>query len=94
MVRQKGFRVELDPVERKGAVPEAHDDAVLGPGGDFQFRGVGNRHKGVLAGSPEGRRQALKEAPPRMKNLVALAVHRDGGLDGGAAEDLVQGLVP
>ena len=28
-----------------------------------------------------------------MKNLVALAVHRDGGLDGGAAENFVQGLV-
>ena len=65
MVGQKGFRVELDPVERKGAVLEAHDDAVFGPGGDFQFRGVGDRHEGVIAGGPEGRRQALKEAPAR-----------------------------
>ena len=54
---------------------------------------LGDRHEGVIAGGPEGRRQALEEAPARMKNLVALAVHRNRGLDGGAAEDLVQGLV-
>ncbi len=35
----------------------------------------------------------MKTPRPCMKNLVALAVHRDGGLDGGAAEDFVQGLV-
>ena len=54
---------------------------------------LGDRHEGVIAGRPEGRRQAFKDASPLMKNLVALAVHRDGGPDGGAPKDLVQGLV-
>ena len=93
MAGEKGFRVELDPVEREGAVLEAHDDAVFAPGGDFQVRGVGRRHEGMIAGRPEGGRQTFEDAPPRMKNLVALAVHRDGGLDGGAPKDFVQGLV-
>ena len=53
VVRQEGFRVELDPVEGKMSVLQAHDDAVLGPGGDFQVRGVGLGHEGVVAGGAE-----------------------------------------
>ena len=52
------------PWEGVAAVAEAHDHAVFGPGGDFQFCGVGDRHQGVVARRAKGEGSPAKRPRP------------------------------
>ncbi len=82
------FGVELHPVHGPALVPQAHDLAVVGPGGDLQHvrQGFALDRQAVVARGGEGVRDALEHALAVVMDRAGLAVHQGLGADHLAAD--------
>ncbi len=96
--RHHAFRVELDAVQRMGAVAEGHDRVVLlRRGRHLQVlvgEGVRVDDEGVVPGCVKRRVDVFKERGALVEDRARLAVHQLVGLGDGPAVDLPDGLVP
>ena len=92
---EDGFGVELDAFNGKVAVAKAHDDAVVGFGGNGEAtrEGAALDHQGMVARSGEGARKAMKNGFAIVADLAGLAVHEAGCADDAAAKGLADGLM-
>lgn len=92
---KKTLRMELDSVQRQVPVPNAHDLAVGGPGGDEQI--VGQRlaihAQRVVAGCSEGRGQVSEQFAAVVMDFAGLAVYERSCGNNAAAKGLRDALV-
>src|SRR5579883_3266785 len=95
MLGENALRVELHAVNRRRAMRETHDQAVLGLGGDFEFRrrrfAVDDQR--VIARRLERAVDAAKHAASIMRNARQLAMHGQGRADDLGAERLADRLM-
>lgn len=77
MLAGDAFRVELHALDRQGAMAQAHDGAILQPGGDLEAIGQAFAldHQRVIASGEEGRGQAAEHAFAFVIHLAHLAMH-------------------
>jgi hypothetical protein len=89
------FRMELHALDRQRPVPQPHDLAVGGPGGDLEALGqrLALDCQRVIAGGGERARQAGEHADARVLDGGGLAVHQRPGSDHPAAERVADCLV-
>src|ERR1700749_324556 len=87
--------MELPAFDRIFAVAEAHDDAVLGAGGDLELarEAVFRDDQRVIASAGHGAGDAGEERTAVVDDFAGLAVHELGGADHLAAEGGAAGLV-
>src|SRR5690349_8329090 len=87
--------MELHAPDRKILVPDAHDFAFVGFGGDFQAIGqvVALDDEGVIARGGEGIGHAFKKVFPVMFDGGSLAVHHAVIDDNLAAEGVADALM-
>jgi hypothetical protein len=92
---QDRFRVELHPFDGQGPVAQAHDLAVVGPGGDFQAGRQGLALDGQRMVARAGQRtgQPAKDALVRVLHRRHLAVHQLLRVHDAAAESLADRLM-
>ncbi len=76
-------------------MPQAHDRAILQPGGDLKLgrQGFAIDHEAVVAGRLEGRRKATEDPFTGVMHGSHLAVHDLVAAHDLAAEGLADGLV-
>src|SRR6185312_5464410 len=87
--------MELHAVDRQLAVSQAHDQAVVGLGGDLEAtrkRGPLDDQRVITRGREAGR-DVLENALAAVADLAEFAMHRDRPADDLAAEGLPDGLV-
>jgi hypothetical protein len=94
-VGQDRFGVELDAHHREVLVAQAHDDPVLGFGGDLQAVGDGRPvdDQRVVAGRLEGVGEVGEEAVTGVGDHRRLAVHHLAGPHDLSAVELADALV-
>ena len=75
-VGENGFGVELDAFDFVAAMTEAHDDAVVGLGGNREFVGQGFflDDQGMVARGSEGIRELAKNILAVVMDLARFAV--------------------
>jgi hypothetical protein len=93
--RQDAFRVELDALEGKRLVADAHDLAFRCPGRHLESVGnfVAARDERVIATRAKRIRKIRVEPAPVVQHVGGLAVHQPLGTHDGAAVDLDHRLV-
>ena len=95
-LREHAFRVKLNPLKMGPlTMAEAHDGAVLQPGGHLEGlrKGGAIDDQAVVAGGGEGLRQALKHPNPAVVHGGGFAVHQFPRPHHLAAEHLPQALM-
>src|SRR5690606_28030254 len=96
VLRCDALGMELHRVDRQGSMHKAHDNAVRSLRRDLERRrNTGRSHRqGMVAGRAETRRDARKDATPRMADLADLSVHWNRSADDLAAKNLPDRLMP
>src|SRR5882762_4765444 len=92
---ENGFGVELDAFDFVAAVAEGHVDAVIGLGGDDEFKRQGFflDDQGMVARGGEGIRQLAENIFAVVMDLARFAVEELRGADDFAAERSANGLM-
>jgi hypothetical protein len=92
---EDGFGVELNALDGEFAVAEAHDDAVLGFGGDVQHarERFALDDEGVVAGGGEGVGEVAEDTLAVMIDRAGFAVEEFGGADDLRTEGRADGLM-
>ena len=87
--------MELDAVDRKFAMAQAHDFMLLGPRGDFENRGkcLPLHKERMVAGGLEGRRNPGEDAGAVVMNRRGLPVHEAARAHDVAAIHVADALV-
>src|SRR5258708_20873884 len=95
-MREDRFGVELDAFDFVAAVAEAHDDAVVGLGGDGQLAGQGFflDDKGMVARGGEGIGKLAENIFVVVVNLARFAMKEFRGADDFSAKCGANSLVP
>jgi len=92
---EDGFRMELDAFDFVAAVPEAHDDAVFGFGGDGELAGqrFSFDNERVIARGGKRVRQFAENVFPIVMDLAGFAVEKFWSTNDFPAEGRADGLM-
>ncbi len=89
-----GLRMELNAPDRTGFVGHAHDQAILRPSSLLETLGQGLGHyERVIADGDERAGNIGEQTFSGMMHVIFAAVHRDGGVNHGAAHEMADALV-